>query len=183
MKTFNKILIGAGVLAAVSLTACQDALTTSSPSAFDDKNVFAQYELAEFNIFSIYEVFGHTNAHRGRYLPWYGFNTDTEIYLHNGEKFDDKSGIAQYEMRLLLEGALVLYEDGASTLLRLAMKNEQIDNLQKALENTTEALASAQESVKAAQLLQARAEQKLELLENKSDEPEEKKGFLRRWFG
>ena len=38
-----------------------------------------------------------------------------------------KSGIAQYEMRLLLEGALVLYEDGASTLLRLAMKNEQYE--------------------------------------------------------
>lgn len=99
MKLINKVLIGAGVLAAMSLTACQDALTTSSPSAFDDKNVFAQYELAEFNIFSIYEVFGHTNAHRGRYLPWYGFNTDTEIYLHNGEKFDDKSGIAQYDIK------------------------------------------------------------------------------------
>ena len=38
-----------------------------------------------------------------------------------------KSGIAQYEMRLLLEGALVLYEEEASSLLRLAMKNEQHD--------------------------------------------------------
>ena len=99
MKLINKILIGAGVLAAMSVTSCQDALTTSSPSAFDDKNVFAQYELAEFNVFSIYEVFGHTNSHRGRYLPWYGFNTDIEIYLHNGQKFDDKSGIAQYDIK------------------------------------------------------------------------------------
>ncbi len=99
MKLFNKILIGAGMLAAVSLTSCQDGLTTSSPSAFDDKNVFAQYELAEFNVFSIYEVFGHTNCHRGRYLPWYGFNTDIEIYLHDGVKFDEKSGIAQYDIK------------------------------------------------------------------------------------
>ena len=99
MKLINKILIGAGVLAAMSVTSCQDTLTTSSPSAFDDKNVFAQYELAEFNVFSIYEVFGHTNSHRGRYLPWYGFNTDIEIYLHNGEKFDDKSQIAQYDIK------------------------------------------------------------------------------------
>lgn len=83
----------------MGVTSCQDALTTSSPSAFDDKNVFAQYELAEFNVFSIYEVFGHTNSHRGRYLPWYGFNTDIEIYLHNGEKFDDKSQIAQYDIK------------------------------------------------------------------------------------
>ena len=100
MKLINKILIGAGVLAAMSVTSCQDALTTSSPSAFDDKNVFAQYELAEFNIFSIYEVFGHTNAHRGRYLPWYGFNTDIEIYLDSGEKnADEKADIAQYDIK------------------------------------------------------------------------------------
>ncbi len=99
MKIFNKILIGAGVLAAMTMTSCQDELTTSSPSAFDDKNVFAQYELAEFNVFSIYEVFGHTNCHRGRYLPWYGFNTDIEIYLHDGAKFDDKSAIAQYDIK------------------------------------------------------------------------------------
>ena len=38
-----------------------------------------------------------------------------------------KSGMAQYEMRLLLEGALVLYEDEASSLLRLAIKNEQYE--------------------------------------------------------
>lgn len=99
MKLINKILIGAGLLATMSVTSCSD-LTTSSPSAFDDKNVFSQYELAEFNIFSIYEVFGHTNSHRGRYLPWYGFNTDTEIYLDSGEKkADEKGDIAQYDIK------------------------------------------------------------------------------------
>lgn len=83
----------------MSVTSCSD-LTTTSPSAFDDKNVFAQYELAEFNIFSIYEVFGHTNSHRGRYLPWYGFNTDIEIYLDSGEKkADEKGDIAQYDVK------------------------------------------------------------------------------------
>ena len=99
MKLINKILVGAGLLATMSVTSCSD-LTTSSPSAFDDKNVFSQYELAEFNIFSIYEVFGHTNAHRGRYLPWYGFNTDIEIYLDSGEKKPDEKGqIAQYDIK------------------------------------------------------------------------------------
>lgn len=99
MKLINRILVGAGLLAAVSVTSCSD-LTTSSPSAFDDKNVFSQYELAEFNIFSIYEVFEHTNAHRGRYLPWYGFNTDIEIYVDSGEKkADEKGDIAQYDIK------------------------------------------------------------------------------------
>jgi ribonuclease-3 len=90
MKPINKIFILAGVLAAMSLTSCEDGLTSKSPSAFDEPNVFAQYELAEYNIFSIYEVFGHTNCHRGRYLPWYGFNTDIEIYLDSGEKGREK---------------------------------------------------------------------------------------------
>ncbi len=99
MKLFNKILIGAGVLAAMSLTSCQDGLTTTSASSFDDKSVFAQYELAQFNVYSIYEVFGHQNCHRARYLAYYGYNTDIEIYIHNGEKFDNKSEILQYDIK------------------------------------------------------------------------------------
>lgn len=98
MKLINKILIGAGVLAAMSVTSCD--LTSPTPSAFDEPNVFSQYDLAEFNVFSIYEVFGHTNSHRGRYLPWYGFNTDIEIYLDSGEKkADEKSDIVQYAIK------------------------------------------------------------------------------------
>ena len=38
-----------------------------------------------------------------------------------------KSGIAQYEMRLLLEGAIALYEDEASSLLSLAMKVQRYE--------------------------------------------------------
>ena len=38
-----------------------------------------------------------------------------------------KSGIAQYEMRLLIEGALVLYENEASSLLSLTMKHQNYE--------------------------------------------------------
>ncbi len=38
-----------------------------------------------------------------------------------------KSGIVQYEMRLLLEGAIALYEDEASSLLSLAMKAQRYE--------------------------------------------------------
>lgn len=78
----------------VSLTSCD--LTTENPSAFDSSFVFSNYDLAEFNNFSIYEVFGHTNCHRGRYLPWYGFNTDIELYTSTNS--DSKSDIARYDM-------------------------------------------------------------------------------------
>ena len=83
MKLIKKIsytLCGVLVIGGCSL------LDTSSPSSFDDATVFANYDLAEFNVFSIYESLTHQNSYRGRYLPWYGFNTDVEIY--NGTNKD-----------------------------------------------------------------------------------------------
>ena len=90
MKIIKRIIIGAGILAGLSLTSCD--LTTESQSTFDDKSVFSDPTLTEYQLFSIYEVFGHTNSHRGRYLPWYGYNTDIEWYLSS----DDEGAKAQY---------------------------------------------------------------------------------------
>jgi DNA-binding transcriptional MerR regulator len=53
---------------------------------------------------------------------------------------------------------------------QLEVKDNQIATLQKALEGTTEALSSAQESLKASQFLQANAEQKLLQIDQKNDE-------------
>ena len=95
MKLINKILIGVGMLATASLTSCsEDGLKTPTQSSFDESVVYSNYTLAEYNVFGIYEVFGHTNCHRGRYLPWYGFNTDIELY--NNTTADEKSSIARY---------------------------------------------------------------------------------------
>ena len=90
-------MIGVGMLAAASLTSCdEDGLTTPTQSSFDESVVYSNYTLAEYNVFGIYEVFGHTNCHRGRYLPWYGFNTDIELY--NNTNVDEKSQIPRYSM-------------------------------------------------------------------------------------
>ena len=95
MKLINKILIGVGMLAAAALTSCsEDGLKTPTQSSFDESVVYSNYTLAEYNVFGINEVFGHTNCHRGRYLPWYGFNTDIELY--NNTTADEKSSIARY---------------------------------------------------------------------------------------
>lgn len=48
----------------------------------------------------------------------------------------------------------------------LEAKDKQIESLQNSLDRTTAALVSAQESIKAAQLLQANSEQKLKMIEN-----------------
>ena len=94
MNIIRRIIIGAGVIAGLSLASCD--LTTESQSTFDETRVFADPTLTEYQIFSIYEVFGHTNSHRGRYLPWYGYNTDIEWYVSNNT--DEKSQIVRYNM-------------------------------------------------------------------------------------
>ena len=84
-----------GLAAGLALSGCNKIdLTTPTQSSFDESVVFSNYTLAEYNVYSIYEVFGHTNCHRGRYLAWYGFNNDTEMYLSTTS--DEKSSIARY---------------------------------------------------------------------------------------
>ncbi len=78
----------------MSLVSCD--LTTESQSTFDETQVFSDPTLTEYQLFSIYEVFGHTNSHRARYLPWYGYNTDVEWYISNTQ--DAKSQIVQYDI-------------------------------------------------------------------------------------
>ncbi len=76
----------------MSLVSCD--LTSESQSTFDETQVFSDPSLTEYQLFSIYEVFSHVNSHRGRYLPWYGYNTDIEWYLSNTQ--DAKAQIVQY---------------------------------------------------------------------------------------
>lgn len=89
-----------GAAAAVSMLAsCTSVLEQESPSTFDDSVVFSNYELAEGAIFGIAQVFGETNSYRGRFLPWYGFNTDIEWYNGFGstsKAMDGKNEIASY---------------------------------------------------------------------------------------
>ena len=94
MNIIKGIFISAGIAAGMSLVSCD--LTTESKSTFDDTTVFSDPTLTEYQLYSIYEVFGHTNGHRGRYLPWYGYNTDIEWYISNTQ--DAKSQIAQYQI-------------------------------------------------------------------------------------
>ena len=92
MKTIRRILIGAAMLAGLATTSCD--LNTVSESNRDESTLFSDPTLTEYQLFSVYEVFAHTNSHRGRYLPWYGYNTDIEWYISNTR--DDKAAIVRY---------------------------------------------------------------------------------------
>lgn len=99
MKKILSILcvLFAGVAASSS---CDTLLEQSSPSSFEGAAVYSDYTLAEQTIFSIQIAFGEQNSYRGRFLPWYGFNTDIEWY--NSAKANDlpKTAIASYDVRV-----------------------------------------------------------------------------------
>ena len=84
MKTHIKILTGVLAAAAVlCMSSCSEEnsfFQVEAPSAANEENVYSNYTLSEYAIFSIAHTFGHTNNYRGRFLPWYGFNTDIEWY-------------------------------------------------------------------------------------------------------
>lgn len=101
MKAMKKLAyILAVSLSATMLFSCSNLdsmLDTETQSEFDASVVFSNYTLAEYNIFSISETFGHTNNYRGRFLPWYGFNTDAE-WFNDGTNTNDKADIGSYSI-------------------------------------------------------------------------------------
>lgn len=64
-------------LSLVGVTSCD--LEAPSISALNESSVFAVYSLAEAEVMSIHVSFGETNSYRGRFLPYYGVNTDVEV--------------------------------------------------------------------------------------------------------
>lgn len=95
MKKIVKYILSAAVVL-LSLSACDKILDSESPSAFDAATVYSNYALTEGTIFGITEAFCEVNSYRGRFLPWYGFNTDVEWY-NTYKPGDGKSDIAAYE--------------------------------------------------------------------------------------
>lgn len=57
-------------------TSCD--LEAPSKSALDAQVIFSTPSLAEAAVMGIHQSFGETNSYRGRFLPYYGLNTDIE---------------------------------------------------------------------------------------------------------
>tara|TARA_R110002049_G_scaffold993_2_gene7109 strand:- start:54187 stop:55986 length:1800 start_codon:yes stop_codon:yes gene_type:complete len=81
MKNNIKIII-TGVLIACLFNACQefneDFLEAPAQSSLEDNVIFSNPDLAQGAVDGIIEIIAHTNSYRGRHIPFYGFNTDTE---------------------------------------------------------------------------------------------------------
>lgn len=94
MKNYIKLSIMA--LSLVGLSSCD--MDSPSISSLDESSVFATYSLAEAEIMSIHVSFGETNSYRGRFLPYYGINSDVEwiITPSYSERLTDKYALANY---------------------------------------------------------------------------------------
>ena len=106
--------------------------------------------------------------------------TETAILRHYGK--DEGNQVAQ-PTETSCETSETMKEIIEMLRKELEAKDKQIESLQHSLDRTTAALVSAQESIKAAQLLQANSEQKLKMIEKPAEEAESqgRKHWWQRW--
>ena len=97
MKNYIKLS-----LVSLSLVGMMTSCDMEAPtiSTLDETSVFSQYSLAESEIMSIHVSFGETNSYRGRFLPYYGLNTDLEVgsgtYPSLKSSSEDKQSLLNY---------------------------------------------------------------------------------------
>lgn len=80
------------------MTSCDDYLEAPTKSALDESVIFANVDLARGAVDGIKVPFGQTNSYRGRFLPWYGMNTDVEWY-NSSTNNDRNSQLVTYDAR------------------------------------------------------------------------------------
>lgn len=61
------------------LSSCEDVLEAPTKSSLDESVIFSNPSLAEGAVAGIIHSFAETNSYRGRYLAYYGMNTDCEV--------------------------------------------------------------------------------------------------------
>lgn len=74
----KKSIILSGVAALTLLASC--SLDTENPSAMEGEVIFSTPLLADKVVMGLHQSFGETNSYRGRFLPYFGINSDCEIF-------------------------------------------------------------------------------------------------------
>lgn len=97
----HKIII-AGLIISGLFSSCQqfedDYLDTPAQSTLDPALIFSTAGLAKGAIDGIKVPFAETNSYRGRFLPYYGLNTDVEWY-NTSQTSGDKADLCVYDTK------------------------------------------------------------------------------------
>ncbi len=76
----KKLIYIIGIVVTGVMTSCNNYLDAPTKSSLDESVIFSTPDLARGAVDGIKVSFGETNSYRGRFLPWYGMNTDVEWY-------------------------------------------------------------------------------------------------------
>jgi hypothetical protein len=98
MKKIYNLLV---LILTFILTSCGDEfLDAPTKSSLDESVIFSTPDLARGAVDGIKVSFGETNSYRGRFLPWYGMNTDIEWY-NNSHTPGDNADLAVYNAKTI----------------------------------------------------------------------------------
>jgi hypothetical protein len=78
---------------------CDDFLDAPSKSSMDESVIYSTEAFAQQSLGGIMVSFAETNSYRGRYLPYYGINTDCEIINSYTDVGGTKCRVANYNTR------------------------------------------------------------------------------------
>ncbi len=78
------------------MTSCSDVLEAPTKSSLDEQVIFSTPILAEGAVMGIHQSFSETNSYRGRYIPFYGLNTDLEWWNSSENTSDDRALLTAY---------------------------------------------------------------------------------------
>lgn len=94
-KLFYNLLMVLLLLGVMS--SCEDILDAPTKSSLDESVIFSNPSLAEGAIAGIIQSFCETNSYRGRYLVFYGVNTDCEVRNSLRNINDEGALLANYK--------------------------------------------------------------------------------------
>src|SRR5690606_17824333 len=94
----KKIVYLMGIVVMGMLTSCE--METPAQSTLDESVIFSTPGLAIGAIDGIKIPFGQTDSYRGRFIPWYGMNTDVE-WNNNGQNYStsDQYDLINYDAK------------------------------------------------------------------------------------
>ncbi len=88
-----------GIIAGLFTSCQEDFLEAPAKSTLDESIIFSNAGLAKGAVDGIKEPFGQTNSYRGRFIPFYGFNTDTEWNLNSDKENDAQADLMIYDAK------------------------------------------------------------------------------------
>lgn len=96
----KKVLLYISIITVGFLSSCnsEDFLDAPAKSTLDESVIFSNAGLAKGAVDGIKVPFGETNSYRGRFLPWYGLNTDVEWY-NTSQTINANSELCNYNTK------------------------------------------------------------------------------------